>query len=236
MKNQMIYMRCFLFTFLLFFFTNFLYTHEKQEEKTVLIIGCAKNGTRYISKVLQQSTSLKVGHEVILKNGVVSWMMTFDTPLVPYGYARNGRKFKHIFHQVRHPLKEISSIYAVETPYSWEYIHRLIPKISPHEDRLVQCAKYWYYWNKYAEKQAELTYRVEDLETIKNEFKNRLNITFDEDILYAPPKNINIRHPIKNYRTWNDLKIILPNNLYRKICKLAIKYCYNKEPEMELNN
>lgn len=197
---------------------------QATEQRNLLITGCARSGTMYIATLLQES-GLDVKHEWLGDYGCSSWIMNFNAEVTPYGQARNGAFFVHTFHQVRHPLKVISSVYSTEPEESWQYIIKNIPQIRQTDSHLVKCAKYWFYGNLRAQKQAEWTYRIEDIENVWDEFQKRLGVTLDCSAFERVPKNTNTRPHTFNF-TWKDLKENLDLELYLKIYGLAKHYGY----------
>ncbi|MFI5343989.1 MAG: hypothetical protein ACHQUC_07195 [Chlamydiales bacterium] len=194
-------------------------------DKFLLITGCARSGTTYISKVLSHS-GLEIGHEKLLKDGCTSWTMAVDSDCSPYGPPSKGIHFEHIFHQARDPLQTISSVYSTEPPASWNFICSVIPNISLADTKLMRAAKYWYYWNLEAERKAEWTYRVEDIEIVWDEMCQRLNISLNRDALATVSKTTNTRGPHQIECTWKMLRNELPLEFYLKIQLLAQRYGY----------
>jgi hypothetical protein len=199
---------------------------NKNYQRDVLVIGCARSGTTYMASVFRKC-GYRVGHEYLKRNGACSWEMTVDTEQVPWGHARNGAPFKHIFHQVRHPLKTITSCLG-EPAQSFVFIRKHLLEITPEDSLLTQCAKYWYYWNLKAEMQAEWTYCIENLEAVWDEMQIRLGRTFDRAVLNEVPKTTNSRG-VSPSVTWTQLKAELEPQLYENICALAQKYGYSTE-------
>lgn len=198
------------------------------EEKMLLITGCGRSGTDYISKFLQHS-----GIDILHENpggafGCVSWTMAFDL-YSPWGPPAVGMKFVHIFHQVRNPLRVISSwynyLYNVESD-EWKLIKKCIPIFYKEDSLIVHCVKYWIYWNLRAEAIAEWRYRIEDFENVLPEFEARLGITLDRTLLKTLPRNTNTWGPIEKKVTWSFLQEVLPPRLYRKLEKTAFRYGY----------
>jgi hypothetical protein len=196
-----------------------------KKKRFLLVIGCSRSGTGYITKILK-GCGYKIGHELIKKDGASSWEMTVDHKKTPWGDSRSRYRFDHIFHQVRHPLKVIGSVYATEHRRSFEFFQKHIPEIKPEDSRLTQCAKYWYYWNLKAEAQAEWTYRVEELDSIWGELEARLGKKLDKNVLKTVPKTTNTRGVHQDF-TWKDLEQELEPDLYLKIRALAQKYGYS---------
>lgn len=219
-----------------------LQSNEHKKEHLLLIIGCGRSGTYYISQLLTKA-GLKMSDENYRDreeiNGISSWWLTVDPTNPPspptnnFFYLPPGANivFKHTFHQVRHPLDVISSWYYNNINYEniWGYICRHIPEIKQDEPLLVKCAKYWYYWNIKAEKRAEWTYRVEDIDTLLDEIENRLELKtpLDKKALSSVSRKTNVYKPIVQKIKWSDLKKTLCKEDFNKLQALADKYGYS---------
>lgn len=197
---------------------------DRTLKRDLLITGCARSGTGYISHLLQ-ACKMKIGHEKTQADGVSSWIMCTEAKHVPWAVdSRHKTRFAHIFHQVRDPLKVISSVQTEGEP-SWKYILKHIPEIHPEDSQIVKCAKYWYYWNIKAEQQAEWTYQVEKIHEVWGEFCRRLGRKLDRSQLEIVPHNVNTR--THSELTWEDLKAKLDPELYHNIQQLAKRYGYS---------
>ncbi len=207
-----------------------LYPHASPDEsklsRQLLITGCSRSGTTYIAHVLI-ANGLQVTHEADGTYGIVSWPMCANTTLAPWGPGFKKYQFAHIFHQVRHPLKTIASA-SHELKKSWKFICEQCPAIHLNEPAIVKAAKYWYYWNLMAERKAELTYRIEDMEKILPEMSRRLGVPLDPQVLLSIPKNTNTWHSTTTY-TWKELQGALSPALYRRVYLLAKRYGYSTE-------
>ncbi len=203
---------------------------NRNTKKLLLITGCARSGTSYIMKVLKKS-GLIVGHESVRRDGVSSWLMAVDAKEVPEGEPRSGLVFEHVFHQVRHPLKVISSLHSTHRPENivWEYIIEHTPEIDLEDPHIVKCAKYWYYWNLKAEQEAEWTYKIEEIDLLWDEFGRRLGKKIDRDGLDSTPKDANSLGAHLCDFTWADLKEQIDPDLFGDIQELAGKYGYSTE-------
>lgn len=195
----------------------------KQVYKLLLITGCARSGTSYITEVLRLC-GLDVLHEHEGTHGTVSWLMAARDFTTPYGPAYYNFRFKHIFHQVRDPLKTMSSL-TTEHPRAWKYVMKHTPQIKEEDPMIVKCAKYWYYWNRRAEAKAEFTYRIEDLENALNEMSIRLGIPLDKSAIGKVSQTINHRNRKTEY-TWDEVKANVNPILYEKIIGMAKRYGY----------
>lgn len=202
----------------------FLVTRKK--EKTLLVVGCARSGTAYIAEVLKTS-GINVGHERMDQDGVSSWALAANPPFKKRRVDPRKYHFAHTFHQVRHPLKTISSVYFEQDRHSWNYIMDFVPEIKLQDSHLVKCAKYWYYWNLMAEKMAEWTYRVEDIDKVWDEFGTRIGKGLSPNALEHTQKTVNKRESKKYDFTWEDLSSELDPDLLENIKKLARRYGYD---------
>lgn len=225
-------MRAFLFSLILLplLFSGTLQAASQVEsiyipEKLLLITGCARSGTHYIAALLTLS-GLPIKHEREGTMGTSSWTMAVDAAKTPWGPGFLKFKFRHVFHQVRDPLKTISACTTEPEETSWNFIYQHIPQIKKKDRLVVKCAKYWYYWNLEAEKKAEFTYRIEDIENVLDEMSVRLGFPLTKDALAWVPKDLNHR-PRKVTYTWSDLKVLLADPvLYQNIVDMAIRYGY----------
>lgn len=198
----------------------------RKKHRALLITGCARSGTQYVAMALTAS-GIEIGHEQMKSAGVSKWDLATNPK-----EARNKRwinlhnfQFDHIFHQVRDPLKVISSVYVTEDRQSWNYILKHTPEIDIRDSHLIKCAKYWYYWNLKAEELAEWTYRLEDLDQLWEEYGRRLGKPINAQAINAISKKTNTAGDPKRF-TWYDLEKELDSELYHNIRKLAQKYGY----------
>lgn len=129
--------------------------------RKILIIGCGRSGTKYIAQVCRRG-GIRMGHERPWSGGTASWYATVTNWSDIHQRKIEGYDEALFLHQVRDPLKVISSFQRSDTD-TWEYVCRYAPEISGKERRVKRCMKYWKYWNLLAEERAEWTYKVEDL-------------------------------------------------------------------------
>ena len=145
----------------------------------------------WISGVLYQA-DVRVGHEHIHRDGMASWYAAAaekdprDIWWFRKYHTKGGandcklRDFKHapiIFHQIRHPLKAISTFQRA-TQQSWVLIQHVLMKCGI-ELRLdwpvaYRCMVYWLRWNELAARIASWRYRIEALYDVWPEFCERV--------------------------------------------------------------
>ena len=169
------------------------------DKKNLVVIGCGRSGTKFISK------HLGLGHEIKkTEKGIACWQAVIDNN--PYYSIQPG---DYIVHQIRNPIDTISSCHAILMKESWDLIINNVKDINEKDSLLLKCMKYWYYWNIMAEEKALVSYRI-------------------EDIFSEIPKNTNSRKDWDLYRkiSWDDMQNE-DNYLTRKIRILATKYGYN---------
>jgi hypothetical protein len=139
----------------------------------LLIVGCGRSGTRYISKVLCRA-GLGIGHEKPGNDGMANWMSV----AIPDDIS----SYDVIWHQVRHPLGVIASFGTV-MERTWRFIYEKEPRILPDDAVLLRCMKYWLYWNQRCEDCASLSYRVENLRVLLPSFLERLGLEPTKDVV-----------------------------------------------------
>ena len=198
--------------------------YADEPQRLFLITGCARSGTTFMARVLNRC-GLDVGHEGVGGTGTVSWTMAVESSCTPFGPPYKKGNFKHIFHQVRHPLDTISSVYANEPQESWEFIYRHLPQISPEDSKLEKCVKYWIYWNQQAEAKAEMTYQVENLKKALKKIGKRLGVELPRTLARKISKTVNHREDY-HYFSWKEIKQKIPKNLYDELKRQAIRYGY----------
>ncbi|MEJ2171778.1 MAG: hypothetical protein P8X59_03260 [Woeseiaceae bacterium] len=212
-----------------------------RKELQFLITGCGRSGTSYMAKVLQ-AYGIGAGNERIGAEGVVGWQFAFDTS-VRYVKGRHVKiwlirpdqySFRRIFHQVREPVKVISSCHTIMAK-NWRYIRRHIP-IEPEDSLTMKCMKYWYYWNQAAQQRAEYTYRIEDLDQTLNRLLRDIGhpeLCDRDDVIGAIARNTNTRKDKKSIggRSYRQLTLAdlqaEDEQLTAKIIDLAGEYGYD---------
>ena len=134
-------------------------------ETPLAVVGCGHSGTFFIAEMFQH-LGIDVRHELVGRDGVAGWNFTH---LLRAQFPEFGLPRKTVvFHQVRHPLKVISSVQsmldqtwidmqdrAAYRGYSWNPLN---------DEHPVRGMRYYLAWNCFAESIAEYRYRVEAIE------------------------------------------------------------------------
>lgn len=170
--------------------------------KRLLITGCGRSGTKYVTHLLRR-LGLDVPHERMGEDGIASWGMAVAADAVTWGVPASGYDFDHVFHQVREPRQVIASVTTFK-PRSWAFIcaHTPIPLDDPI---LLRAAKYWYYWNLEAEKIARWRYRIDNFQDVFEEFCGRLTLTPDRSVFAQVDADVNTRKRGRVFHLYEEL-------------------------------
>lgn len=189
---------------------------DELEGAKVLVIGCGHSGTLYIANVFQEA-GLDVGHECIASDGAS------DSRLTPLVFPE--RRSYTIFHQVRHPLNTIIDMQTV-LPRVWKRLAHHMP-IKDGDSMLLQCMKYWYYWNLIAASKADFRYRVEDISDSWVKICRSVGLLPDTEFPELP-SDTHKKPGGRIYYTWDDM-IEVDRGLALNIVNMASRYGYNLE-------
>jgi len=137
-----------------------------------LITGYGRSGTLYTANLLIK-LGYKVGHEFVDRDGIVSWM-----------HLDRANDFETVIHQVRHPLKVLSSAMSVQEK-AW---YRTFESIGQpkHLDRLYLIMYTWHHWCKLADEKSSFRFQIERLDEIYPVLFNKLNLTIPENLPSLP--------------------------------------------------
>jgi hypothetical protein len=165
---------------------------------------------------------LDVGHEKTGTDGAVSSLWAIDVDEYP-PYHQQGKRpqFDTVLHQVRDPLKAISSLTAA-LPLSWDWVceHTHIPR---HQNAVTQAAEYWLHLNQICEAQADFTFAIESIRYHWRAILGYFGITQQypvgvrRDLNHRPHVNL----------TWYDIRVSTPK--WAQIMTLAKRYGYAVE-------
>jgi hypothetical protein len=160
----------------------------------ILITGCGRSGTKYISKVFRR-LGVKLGHEVLYEDGIVSTFSFLLDDLKTYSF---------ILHQVRHPLNVISSCQTLKQS-TWDFFdeNKVIKKVDP---LLLKCMNYWLNYNRMVLEVSNYTYKVEDFSLEVPHLFSMMHRDLPDDYK-ARIKKVSRRTNRRkhSYLTWDDL-------------------------------
>ena len=119
----------------------------------VLITGCGRSGTQYLSEVLKYHDLDFLHEDIRGKDGTISWFLMFDRQDIPFwniskkNYVNFKPNYNNHFNKkillVREPLKVITSVFNTFQNKSLKYIKNCIPEITNQDSRLLHVMKYY---------------------------------------------------------------------------------------------
>lgn len=177
----------------------------------LIVIGCGRSGTCFIAQTLREC-GLDVWHEKEGKNGTVDWRLT------PY----NLSNYKYKLHQVRNPLHAIGAIQALPNK-AFDYINQFVD--IKKGSRLAWCARYWLYWNQFAESKCDFTYRVEDINVALPKILRLINHQHNPTTALHVSRKRNSREQFYKPISWEDLRKA-DSALCKQVRDLGRKYGY----------
>lgn len=191
-----------------------------------LVTGTPRSGTHYTSAVLKE-IGLKVRHEELDEDGTVSWKHIgsgfFNVAERKRTTEISDPGFTHVIHQVRHPLKSISSMQTLRA-CSWDFMARHV-KIDLKASLPIKSMQAWVGWNGLIEERAQWRFRIEDIPDVFGELLERLG--------QKPCPLPNLDRQTRESRsdrypslTWENL-LHTDSDLATGVASLAVRYGYD---------
>eukprot|EP00511_Aplanochytrium_stocchinoi_P000328 CAMPEP_0204823440 /NCGR_PEP_ID=MMETSP1346-20131115/1498_1 /ASSEMBLY_ACC=CAM_ASM_000771 /TAXON_ID=215587 /ORGANISM="Aplanochytrium stocchinoi, Strain GSBS06" /LENGTH=377 /DNA_ID=CAMNT_0051950077 /DNA_START=383 /DNA_END=1516 /DNA_ORIENTATION=+ len=251
-----------------------LYSKECGNEGTegsrrrLLITGTGRSGTDFVHTLLTK-LGLELSHDVRgpAKDGGVSWPEAFNEALCNHphwnwkskvgGGSNKGKfvTFKHVFHLVRHPLKQILSranngewvtsenrrVTACNT-VSDEGLNQTETKLNR---AIMLTMRHWVLYNSFIEEYAEWRFRLEQLNEERDYIIEQIFTRADWE---TPHTNTTENAKVSTHKngghtkkpkglalTWDMLFKLDPK--YTELCQaMALKYGYEMDEEEILPN
>lgn len=173
--------------------------------KGIYIATAARSGSMYTTHILH-ALGYDIGHETVADDGSVGYHLAVIKP-------------KNCFHQVRHPVNQISSMFAHQ---SWGFGNDVV---DVDGRGLKGCMQYWLKWNELLEEFCIWRYQIEQFPDVWDEFLERIGHlpTLMPDV----PTDTNARSIYKRSEnfTWSDL-CDCDRQLAQEIIDKAEKYGY----------
>jgi hypothetical protein len=209
-----------------------------------VVAGCSRSGTTYMAK-LMSALGYPCGHERIFNIWRIFRIEGFSDPMTAFfeqdakqgdasflsiPYLDQLPAGTLILHQIRNPLDVIRShmgmrffadpyvpnIYlAKEHPQILEFLRSHRPVILEAGSEILRCMRYWYHWNRFAERAREnssvmyIRYRVEEIDMgLLRTVLERMDPGYNEErcrqALNSINKNTNTRRRDTTW-TWDNL-------------------------------
>jgi hypothetical protein len=231
------------------------------KERQLLITAAARSGTHYSAAKLN-TLGVRVRHEGLGPDGSVSWLYAHKESAAHYPINRPqplaGHRFCFVFHQVRHPLRVISSnMHANKTfgvdPHLLKWVSATEPRICGGFNSslcgdllpgLVLAARFVFYWNSHIEKIAHVRFRVEDtslhdlcrIAKFPSEqcgAKPQVEVTALEpsSVLVNAQSTISPRNhgPLNSLASWESLEVV-DSGIFEKVREMTLRYGYLLDP------
>ena len=112
----------------------------------LIIVGAARSGFGYITKVIQNALSKDVLHERYGRDGIAAWWIPDRQGDKKYTANVGRAQNKTFIHQVRYPLYSISSN-VPRVKRQWQ----AVPWCHSDDSDIVKAAKCWLWYNEKAE-------------------------------------------------------------------------------------
>ena len=181
-----------------------------------LILAYPRSATTYTAKMLQ-THGLRFGQETRgdQTDGTIS-----------YFKVHYPHKYDVVLHQVRDPLKTISSAVTVLVKRTHNEFNILfdIDMADRNKSKLYQVMQTWLMLTELAEERADWRYRIEDIDEVYPELCRRLKIQSKEGF---PPQDKLVNSRLHPMLTWNDLDKE-DFDLSQRIKEKARQYGYEK--------
>lgn len=191
----------------------------------LLITGCGRSGTHYTARLLQEM-GLDVPHERVGVDGAASWKHVVSGTFVYLGKKREAEidssGFDRILHQVRHPLKVISSMQTFSDS-TWSYMAKFID-LDMKAIPVKRAMQAWVHWNRLVESKAHWRFQIEELPERFQEFCQQAGLPV-RSMPHVPHEAKDSRISRFNPLDWDDLQKC-DASLAEEVRQLACAYGY----------
>jgi hypothetical protein len=214
----------------------------------VVVTGCGRSGTMYMSKYFQ-AMGLDVRHEKHGEDGISSWYISegWKSRATKNYYGSKLRKIVAI-HLVRDPLKVMSSMRRCEAIRSRSALdpYRVMAPQHAHAGVEELAARYWVDWNRLARItwNFDYTLRIEDADNseVMLDMARLLGVTLTGKIVQAIreiPKNTHFikekfwKEAVKTNPVCREDMVIedIPYLVQGQVCRLASLFGYSLNSE-----
>ena len=126
-----------------------------------------RSGTHFTWEMLAR-LGIPVHHEGLGPAGSVSWLFTWKAATYvinnPASLDARRHRFCVVFHQVRHPLRVISSVVRATRAHDrfWDWLYGVEPGLDRTDPPVRRAARLWLLQNRRLEKIADARFLVEE--------------------------------------------------------------------------
>ena len=148
--------------------------------KMLRVVGHPRCASGYMA-TLFSACGVEIGHEIMLRDGIASWMHVVADRQIPYGdNATESVDFDHTVLCVRNPFDAIPSIIlenSIEASFYFRRLHILRAtgdNIAGYETAIARATASFLHWHDMAmELRPSVTFKVEEAETAVREWLAR---------------------------------------------------------------
>ena len=136
-------------------------------KRQILVTGVQRTGTHFTWEMLAR-LGIHVHHEGLGPAGSVSWLFTWKAATYvinnPASLDARRHRFCVVFHQVRHPLRVISSVVRATRAHDrfWDWLYGVEPGLDRTDPPVRRAARLWLLQNRRLEKIADARFLVEE--------------------------------------------------------------------------
>ena len=136
-------------------------------KRQILVTGVQRSGTHFTWEMLAR-LGIHVHHEGLGPAGSVSWLFTWKAATYvinnPASLDARRHRFCVVFHQVRHPLRVISSVVRATRAHDrfWDWLYGVEPGLDRTDPPVRRAAPLWLLQNRRLEKIADARFLVEE--------------------------------------------------------------------------
>lgn len=201
------------------------------KERRILIVGCPRSGTKYISQVFKKAGLSSTHENDKGKDVVVGWRYAASGKAFCYHFRHICRfytEFTQVWHQVRNPVKVLRSLPALGDYRNWAHI--VDSRLGLGDRRSLEYGmQFWLSWTRRCDDMCDWRYRVEDVQDGSKVWRKMCKrLDLGEQGLPPVSQRNNTRVKHKRYRsvTLADMRAADPG-LAGKVIRRAKKYGYD---------
>jgi len=205
-------------------------TGGSQGQLLVVGTGGTGSGMTWVQRQLSRSLARAKADPMKLR---VDWKAAILRPPVASSHtAHISKRFVHLFHQVRHPLRAIAAIMTY-TDQDWQHVAKVTSfKWKDFANPLARAMAHWVLWNQYIGFVADWRYRVEDVDPAT--ICDKAGLLGDCKLMRFEPERM-MQTPravprLKQLLTWADLDRA-DAGVARMVRGMAQQYGYRIPPE-----
>jgi hypothetical protein len=192
------------------------YSGKDVTGKGIFVCASPRSATSYMTLILRE-LGYDIGHEKADKDGSVGYHLAVIQP-------------ENCFHQVRHPLNQISSMQSL---HSWGFMDTVVNVANHKLLGMMQC---WLQWNEICESFCVWRYRIEDLPDAWPELLWRIGHYNRLALIPPVPTNTNSwKHTMLNWDDLYECNSELSQEIYDKHLEYGYSPARDREESLQIS-